>query len=64
MKQASWKLRGAVLVALLAAGALLHPRRAQAGVYGLWVNPDGEIACGADCVKGQKCCSIVILPGG
>lgn len=64
MKRASWKLRGALLVAGLVAGALFQPRHAQAGVYGLWVNPKGDLACGADCAAGQKCCSIVILPAG
>lgn len=64
MKPVSWKLRGALLVTVLAAGAIVRPGGAQGDVHGLWVNDTGQVACGADCVKGQQCCRIVILPEG
>lgn len=47
---------------VLASVAALRPREAGATVYGLWRNSNGDLACGADCVKGQQCCEIKILP--
>jgi hypothetical protein len=62
MKAQSWLGRVVLAGAVLTALAAFSPRGADAKVYGLWRNANGDVACGSDCLQGQQCCEIKVLP--
>jgi len=64
MKRPARVARVAAAAALVAGAAAVFHRPADAKVYGLFRNSNGDLLCGGECAMSQQCCEIKILPAG